>query len=423
MESEYYQIAIVGAGPAGCSAALWTARLCPQLAERILVLEKDRHPRMKVCAGGLTVEAMDALARMGLSLSIPHAKINHIRLLLGNHCLEIERPDCMGIVRRDRFDTMLCDAVKSAGIEVREEEQVTELGFSRGAWTLRTPKGLYRAKVVVGADGSRGLTHRLLPGFARYRGVGLTVDTPAIPGDMCDIEDGRITVDFTCNAAGIPGYMWHFPFCDGTRRGFNRGIYCCSLNAVEKRRNLVAVLKEGLRARGMEVQGRVLGGYGSGYYAQRPISGRNLLLAGDAAGGNIFTGEGISQALQYGQLVATEIARAFSRNEFSFRAYTARVAASDLGRELRDAARLARVFYMDGPAIAFPAMEADRALTALVAEYLCGARAFRTMQRDILTRMLVTSLKCGVPSFGTLCRLLARVALRFAGTREISAGS
>jgi len=423
MKSEYYQIAIVGAGPAGCSAALWTARLCPQLAGRILVLEKERHPRAKVCGGGLTVAAMDALSRLGLSLNIPHAKINHIRLLFENHRLDIERPCRMRVVRRDRFDAMLCDAVKAAGIEVRENEEVAEAGFLQGFWILRTSRGLYRARVVVGADGARGLTHRLLPGFGRYRSVGLTVDTPAGVGDTRENEDSRVTVDFTCNATGIPGYAWHFPFYDGSRRGFNHGIYCCSLNALEKRHSLAGILMDGLRTRGIEAPDRIRGGYGSGYYARRPLSRHNLLLAGDAAGGNIFTGEGISQALEYGRLAAVEIARAFTRNDFSFRTYTTRVAACDLGRELMYAARLARSFYTDGPAIALPAMEADRALLRLVADYLIGARPFRTIQRDVLTRMLVTSLRHGVPRFGMLFRLFARHALRLAGAREIDTGT
>ena len=46
-------IIIVGAGPAGTATALALHRLDPMLARDVLVLEKARHPRPKVCAGGL----------------------------------------------------------------------------------------------------------------------------------------------------------------------------------------------------------------------------------------------------------------------------------------------------------------------------------------------------------------------------------
>jgi flavin-dependent dehydrogenase len=412
MKSEYYQVAIVGAGPAGCSAALWTARLCPALADRTIVFEKDRHPRTKVCAGGLTLRAMEALARMGLSLDIPHTQINHIRLLFENHRLDLKRPGCMNVVRRNLFDAMLCAAVKAAGIEVHEEERATDIRLVNEAWIIETTKGRYRAKVLVGADGSRGLTHRLLPAWNGSTAVGLAVDTPETAADGHDFDDGRVTVDFTCNASGIPGYIWHFPFVDGAARGFNRGIYACSLNGLGRHGNLADALREGLRGRGTGMSDRVLGGFGVGYSGARPIGGPGVMLAGDAAGGNIFTGEGISQALRYGRLAAEAIAAAFSRKDFSFRSYASRVASSELGVEMRDAWRMASEFYTGGPAIALTAMEADGALAALIADYMSGARTFRSIRRETAVRMIYTCLKHGVPSFGKLCGLFVKMARR-----------
>jgi flavin-dependent dehydrogenase len=348
------------------------------------------------------------LARMGLSLNIPHVKINHIRLLFENHRLDIKRPNCMSIIRRTHFDGMLCEAVKAAGIQVREDEAAERIRFDGEECFVETPASVYRARVVVGADGSKGLTHRLLPGFARFPGVGLTTDTPEHQSDGSDFREGRVTVDFTCNASGVPGYAWHFPFDDGERRGFNRGIYACSLNGPENHGNLISMLRESLESRGVGMDGRVLGGYGAGYYRGRRLSRPSLLLTGDAAGGNLFTGEGIVQALRYGQLAAEEIARAFSARDFSFRFYTARVAASDLGRELADAGRMAREFYTEGPALALPAMQADKKMRELVADYMAGVKSFRGIRRDLLGRMMATSIKCGAPGFSTVWRLFMR---------------
>jgi len=413
MESEYYQIVIVGAGPAGCSTALWIARLRPELAGRILVLEKRRHPRGKACAGGLTAQAMLALADLGLTLDIPHVKINHVRLLFENYSLDIQRPGCMRVVRRDRFDAMLCEAVKAAGIQVREDEPVLGIRFSDGACLIETAAGLYRAGAVIGADGTRGLTHRLLPGYTRYSAVGLAVDTPECAGDGGDYDAGRVTVDFTCNAAGVPGYVWHFPYCENGTRGFNRGIYSCSLKPERKSGNLIPHLRNSLERRGLKADGPIRGGYGGGYY-RRPLARPHLLLVGDAAGGNMLTGEGISQALRYGRIAAEEIVRASARRDFSFRSYTARLAASELGRELENARRFAARFYTKGPRVALSAMMGDDSLKSVVANYMTGARVNKGIRRDLLTRMLAASLKRGAPGFGTFWKILGSITGKIA---------
>lgn len=405
MKSEYYELVIVGGGPAGCSTALWTKMLRPQPARRILVLEKRRHPRLKVCAGGLTVRALRMLARMGLSLNIPYTQINHIRLLFENHSAAIARPDCMRIIRRDQFDAMLADAVRAAGVEMREEEDVVALRYRGGMFDVQTPERRYRADVVVGADGARGLTHRLLPGYALHPLVGLAADTPACGGDGDDFALGRATVDFTCNASGVAGYVWHFPFCDGGRTRFNRGIFC-SLDKTAKRGDVGPALEAALHLRGVEAGARPMGGFGGGYYPRRRLSAPHFLLAGDAAGGNTLTGEGIAQALMYGRLAAEEISRAFERGDFSFRHYTARVAHSELGRSMNECRRVAKSFYRRGPGIALPSIAADAEIGEKVADFMAGVETDAT-RRALLTRLLAGCLLHGAPAPGDMWKIFS----------------
>ena len=58
-------ITIIGGGPAGSSTALHLHHLDPELASRTIILEKDHHPREKICGGALTLNAERVLENLG----------------------------------------------------------------------------------------------------------------------------------------------------------------------------------------------------------------------------------------------------------------------------------------------------------------------------------------------------------------------
>lgn len=65
-----YEIIIVGAGPAGCATALELAKLDPSLAPRVLLLDKAIFPRVKLCAGGVTIHADIVLRHLGIDVDV-----------------------------------------------------------------------------------------------------------------------------------------------------------------------------------------------------------------------------------------------------------------------------------------------------------------------------------------------------------------
>src|SRR5512144_1383174 len=174
-----FDVIIVGGGPSGLSTALHLSRLAPELIERTLVLEKAQYPRVKLCAGGLVVDAEVLLQRLGLDVGeIPHVDASAAHLdfdgkgltvaLRGGHALRI--------IRRDEFDNWLAGKAREAGIEIREQVTVQKVRPGSAGVTVETDAGEFRARVVVGADGSNGVTRRsILP------------DAPVFPARVLEI--------------------------------------------------------------------------------------------------------------------------------------------------------------------------------------------------------------------------------------------
>src|SRR6476469_4833084 len=83
-------VIIVGAGPAGSSAATFLA----QAGVDVLLLEKAAFPREKVCGDGLTPRAVRQLVRMGIDIDAPGWVRNRgLRIIGGGHQLEMPWPD------------------------------------------------------------------------------------------------------------------------------------------------------------------------------------------------------------------------------------------------------------------------------------------------------------------------------------------
>ncbi|HET9792902.1 MAG TPA: NAD(P)/FAD-dependent oxidoreductase [Thermoanaerobaculia bacterium] len=154
MTSEF-DVAIVGAGPAGSSAAIELARA----GRSVVLLEKERFPRDKVCGEFLSPEAMDDLARWGVAARLaaePVETIDRGRFFLApGRAVEFPLPrPALGVSRR-LLDTILAREAESAGAEVRFGCDVERIagtpaeGFSIASAEERPLK----ARVVLAAWG------------------------------------------------------------------------------------------------------------------------------------------------------------------------------------------------------------------------------------------------------------------------------
>ena len=330
-----HDLIIIGGGPSGLSTALHLQRTAPHLATRILILEKEQYPRFKLCAGGLTLDAEILLERLGLDVNeVPHVTAGNIHFDFAGKGLNIRirGQHALRVIRRNDFDHWLAKKAESRGIEIREGVTVKNIIPDQNGVTIETDQGIFHAQVVVGADGSNGITRRcIFPNASVYTARVLEVITPSLPAGRW----GQAYFEFSPVPNNIAGYIWDFPTQVNGEAMRCWGIYDTNLLAGEKRPPLKEPLAEEMSRFGFNLDDYELKGHPIRWFSpENQMSVPRVLLVGDAVGADPIFGEGISIALGYGTVAARELSESFQRNEFSFRRYKRRVVRSALGQTL-----------------------------------------------------------------------------------------
>jgi geranylgeranyl reductase family protein len=282
---------VVGAGPAGCSAAQVLARA----GLDVVLLDRAPAPPPKPCAGGLTVKAARVL---GPEVVEPVLQRRCRRLVLRlqgarERILEGPGPVVLTTVRAD-LDARLLELARTAGVRLRRTRHIERVAGRVQRWQLTTVEGVIRSRYLVGADGARSRI-RELTGQGGHVTLGLAVQA-RVP--VADPETHPLSLDFGV----VPeGYAWIFP----CRDHLNVGVYTLRRRLPGARRRLLDFCQAQLHR---EPVGPITGGHiARGGYAYRHRPDRALLV-GDAAGlVDPLLGEGIHNAARSGQLAAAAI--------------------------------------------------------------------------------------------------------------------
>lgn len=189
------EVIIVGGGPAGSSAA-WRLR---RAGADVLVLDRERFPRLKLCAGWITPEVVREL-EMDLD-EYPHRLLTFPRLRVHYGRLNLPVPCVQHSIRRLEWDAWL---LERAGAPV-ELHNVRDVVADGEGYLI---DGTYRCRYLIGAGGTRCPVYRTLFREANPRAHELQIVTLEHEIEY-DWRDGDCHLWF-CEE-GLPGYSWYVP--------------------------------------------------------------------------------------------------------------------------------------------------------------------------------------------------------------------
>jgi geranylgeranyl reductase family protein len=306
-------VLVVGAGPAGAAAAAVLAHA----GRDVVVIDKARFPRDKICGDGLTTSALRELDALGLDPSDVASWVDVADVVVRSPSGRIVRFDLphdgrfAAVARRADLDDALVQLARRAGAVVHEGCALEALSITADATAIAEVDGLgaLQARHVVAADGMWSPTRRLL-GLAvdGYRG-----EWHALRQYVTDVSPRaarELVVWFEPDL--LPGYMWSFPIGgglanvgfgiqrDGSYRVGDMGALWRELLCRPHVRELLGpdARPEGPH-RAWPIPARV---------GELPLAHGPVLFVGDAAAAtDPMTGEGIGQALLTGRWAAEAI--------------------------------------------------------------------------------------------------------------------
>lgn len=435
-----YDVAVVGAGPSGSVVAYFLARA----GLRVLLLEKKRFPRQKICGDAVCTQAQDIMEKMASATGrgsvleeilregkghpaangglVSPSGYSYIGNSVGDETAGKLSRSAVIAIKRVVMDEKLARAAAATGAQLLEETSVEDAEFDAAAkcWNVVAKRGQgaaaeaaagdasarYQARVLVCADGAPSRLAMHL-GIVREAPQGTCSRAYVKGGTHNYAADGTVMY----NKDLLPGYMALF------RETNDELNYCCYiipgnpkvLNDDLNRMHHTLMKEDAYLSRALGAKYEIepmkagslrLGGVGRSFDEQ-------LLVIGDAAGFiDPLTGEGIHHGMDSGEMAAELLVEAFEASDFSARFlenYQRRWMHA-FGRDFKASMKLAQVLYRFPILVDAAALAMERNGDEFLAEWakiMTGQRPKAHLLRPSIMLAMVTE----------LCRLAAARAL------------
>lgn len=340
-----FDLIVVGAGPAGASAA----RTAAQHGLKTLLIEKDQVPRNKLCGGGVTPKVMTRLDfKIPDELIECETKATRIHVGETEHHFEADRT-IVYMTSRSKFDAFLTDKAVEAGAELRDRSAVHRIDVTTSHVEVRTPNGSFDSKILIGADGMGGPTASATGIYERWQPhqVAYAIESEVRVGEKA-VQDfigdpAYFDLYFGVSAAG---YGWVFPKDDHLTVGVG-----CRLSKLRDARGLFdGFVKRIPELEGVQIPKPKAHLIPLGGVTKVPSVSDRVLLAGDCAGfAEPLLGEGIYFSILGAQLAAQVAIDACEEERFdrAFLGAYERRCKKAFGVDFDVAYRVARFSYLE----------------------------------------------------------------------------
>lgn len=317
-----FDVLIIGAGPAGSTAAYFLASNGLQ----VLILDKSTFPRDKLCGGLLTLKTIKLLESVfGVSVDfmknhgiIRYQSFNYKVGSSSGHFIQGRLDHPFYFTQRAVYDAFWLEMAQEAGAEFRAGEKVVALDISNKK--LTTSRGdEYSGNFILGADGALSRTRQLLSAAGRIKREWHSQMATTLEVFIPNRNIPEL-VDYPAIYFGhVPwGYTWSFP------GEHFRVLGIAGLNARAGKslrvgfRNFLASLNISMK----KIPRFKSHALPYGNYLTLPGYG-NVLLLGDACGlADPLLGEGIYYAHKSAQLAAKAILQSYANAQTVFKSYS-----------------------------------------------------------------------------------------------------
>ena len=330
-EGKVWDVAIVGAGPAGSTAAIHLA----SLGHSVLLLDKDPFPRDKVCGDGLIADSIGALKRADLYEPVLSESFSaSIGTVFSPSRVEFDVHGQYLTLKRQILDHLILKKAVAQGASFQTKKVVDARPNPDGTLTLSLAGSAEKivARIVLIATGA----NVDLPGK-----LGLVEETTSSAIALrcyvrSDYHLDRLIISY--DRSITPGYAWIFPL---GKQEFNVGCGFTYKRKQNEGRNLREVfhnfmksfpLAKEIMKRAESVTPLKGARLRCGLKGTMPKGKANILVIGESIGATFpFTGEGIGKAMETAEIAAKLAHKALSSLNFKcLDRYT-----SDLEKELR----------------------------------------------------------------------------------------